>query len=202
MIRILPFGRNARAQGWGIPLATTVTRILCCSAVSRINGPAPRGVYGTPMGGGCCCARAVAVTNRAIANAGQAVGQRVCDIINLARCYHATFLGLPPFPLVSEEIRVTCGPTGSACDDGVEQDRQGTKPCGGSHRFATGHHPVLGPHLVVPAALQETNHHVACNRILRSKVSGQKQSSAGGVSPSTKEEIRCACQLRLWSTCL
>src|SRR6266849_3840630 len=48
---MLPSGRNATLQGCTSPLVTTVARILCCSAVSRTNGPAPRGGTGTPMGG-------------------------------------------------------------------------------------------------------------------------------------------------------
>ena len=39
------------AQGCESPLVTTLTRILCCSAVSITQGPAPKGGTGTPIGG-------------------------------------------------------------------------------------------------------------------------------------------------------
>ena len=48
---MLPSGRKAKPQGWTSPRVTIVTRILCCSAVSNTNGPAPSGATGTPMGG-------------------------------------------------------------------------------------------------------------------------------------------------------
>src|SRR5262249_60793063 len=47
----LPSGRKAMAHGCDRPLVTTVKRILCCSAVSNTNGPAPNGGTGTPIGG-------------------------------------------------------------------------------------------------------------------------------------------------------
>ena len=43
-----PSGRNAIAHGCESPLVTTLTRILCCSAVSNTQGPAPSGGTGTP----------------------------------------------------------------------------------------------------------------------------------------------------------
>ena len=43
------------AQGCDSPPATTLTRILCCSAVSNTQGPSPRGGTGTPIGA-CSCA--------------------------------------------------------------------------------------------------------------------------------------------------
>ena len=42
------------AQGCDSPLATTLTRILCCSAVSKTQGPSPNGGTGTPMGRSSC----------------------------------------------------------------------------------------------------------------------------------------------------
>ena len=45
-------GRNAIAQGCERPLVTTLTRTLCCSAVSKTQGPSPNGGTGTPIGVG------------------------------------------------------------------------------------------------------------------------------------------------------
>ena len=38
------------AHGCERPLANTLTRILCCSAVSSTHGPAPNGGTGIPIG--------------------------------------------------------------------------------------------------------------------------------------------------------
>ncbi len=42
------------AHGCESPLVTTLTRILCCSAVSNTQGPSPNGGTGTLIR--CCCA--------------------------------------------------------------------------------------------------------------------------------------------------
>ena len=53
VISMPPSGRKAIAHGCE-SLATTLTRIRCCSAVSNTQGPGPNGGVGMPSG--ACCA--------------------------------------------------------------------------------------------------------------------------------------------------
>src|SRR5688572_16033957 len=60
-----PPGRNSIANGRGKPLASTVTLIPCCSAVSNRYGSLPSVSGAIPGGGGCCCACAPIDATRA-----------------------------------------------------------------------------------------------------------------------------------------
>src|SRR6516225_3218136 len=61
---ILPSGRKARPHGWDKPLVRMTTRILCCSAVSRMNGPVPSGSRGTVGAFRCWANPAVITSNK------------------------------------------------------------------------------------------------------------------------------------------
>src|SRR5688572_24953882 len=69
VISASPSGRNARLNGCTNPRATTTTRILCCSAVSKVYGPALSVTAAMPICGWPCCAAPPSVSARTLADA-------------------------------------------------------------------------------------------------------------------------------------